>query len=382
MMGIITLASCNKDKDSGENFSKATPAEHKQALQKDASEVAGKLDQMKNLKAIIVMEEFMEKMDETGQPKYVIEPFLKSARALKGGAKAALAPAFENDLFPFSDWFSGHTGIYTYNETTYRWDRKSSTSELTYKFNSDAGEKVVITVSEFKTGSKDDLITSAKAVLIVDAKTLMTISFAAAYDKDGEPTLWEQIITMDQYIMRFKSTNEKSYMALDYSFTFSNENIFSAHFDSKGNFDLDELGDVFEPDMDPEDAILEQDMIESANIWIALGNLKFDGFANWKGLNEQLSNSENAQDQEGMMKAMANALENNVKIYIRYFDSNQIIAKSEFYAKETSEYGSAYWSFDMRMKFGDGSNVDETFLTEGIGGYLAALSGVFEDVQE
>lgn len=379
VMAVITLGACEKDKDSGENFSKASPEEHKRALQEDAVRVAEKIENLQNHKAIIVMEEFVELMNETSQPSFAVDQTLKSAVALKKGGSPSLVPGYEDDLFPFGDLFNGETGIYTYNEVYGEWQYAPSDSELTYKFVSAADEDVVFSITDLK--STSSALTEAKASLTVDGKTLMTITFSAAYDNDGNPTLLEQTLMIDEYILSFKSVSEQTYTALDYSFTFSNENILAAHFDSKGNFDLDEFDNV-DPDMNPEDLLFGDDLFDSANIWIALGNLKFDGFANWKGLNEQLANAESAQDEEGMTKAMASALNNNVKLFLRYYDNDQIIAKSEFYASEKNEYGTSYWQPDMRMKFADGTSVSESFIQESLSAYFVVLGGLFDNTDE
>lgn len=85
VMAVITLGACKKDKDSGDSFSGGAPEDHKIAMQKDASEVAKKLEDIQNLKAVVVMEEFMDLMIESNNPYYAIENTLKSAVALKGG---------------------------------------------------------------------------------------------------------------------------------------------------------------------------------------------------------------------------------------------------------------------------------------------------------
>lgn len=394
MMAFITLGACKKDKDSGESFSGGTPEDHKIAMQKDASEVAKKLDDMQDLKAMVVMEEFMDLMVESNDLYYAIENTLKSAVALKGGANSVFVSGFEDDAFSFNDWYAGETGIFTYNEVTHEWDKKPSSSELKYIFNSKEDGKVVIQVSEFKalgisnpelTPELSDLLTSAKASLTADGEILMTIAFSASYDKDGIPASFEQAIILDEYAMSFKASKSKSSVAFDYSFKYQAENILSAHFDSKGNFDFEEIENAMEIDMDSEEGILQQEVVQSSNVWIALGNFKFDGFANWKNLGEQFPIIDE-ESEEGMTeveaKGMAKALDSNVKVYLRYFDSNKVIAKSEFYAKSYDDYDHVYWDFSMAMRFADGSAMDESFLLEGFGGYMAGLAGIFGDIEE
>lgn len=393
VMAVITLGACKKDKDSGDSFSGGAPEDHKIAMQKDASEVAKKLEDIQNLKAVVVMEEFMDLMIESNNPYYAIENTLKSAVALKGGAKTVFVSGFENDPFSFNDWYAGETGIFTYNKDTYTWDEEPSSSELKYIFDSVENGQVIIQVSDFKaegtsnpelTPEFSDLLTSAKASLSADGETLMTIAFSASYDKDGTPVSFEQTISMDEYAMSFKASKSISSVALDYSYKYSDENILSAHFDSKGNFDLKELEKTIETDMDPETAILQQEVLENSNIWIALGNFKFDGFADWKNLSKQLSNIGEEDPEEVAMKGMAKALDNNVKIYLRYYNNNKVIAKSEFYAySEVDEYyGETEWDVDMRMMFADGTFMDESFLLEGFAEYMGLLAGIMESGEE
>jgi len=51
-------------------------------------------------------------------------------------------------------------------------------------------------------------------------------------------------------------------------------------------------------------------------------------------------------------------------MYVKYNDTNEIIAASEFYAFEYTDNYDSYWDFSMRMKFADGSYMDESFFTE------------------
>ncbi len=391
VMVVIILGSCKKDENSGESFSKGTPGDHKIAMQNDATDVAAKLDGMQNLTAMAVMEEFMDLMEDSNEPYSAIENTLKSAVALKSGAKAVFVSSFEDNAFSFNDWYKEQTGIYTYNEETDEWDKKSSSSELKYMFSSEENGDIVILVSDFKaqgtsnpefTPEFSDLLTSAKVSLTADGKSLMTIAFSASYDKEDIPTSLEQSITMEEYAMSFKASRSASSVALDYSYKFSNANILSAHFDSKGDFDLEKFEDTFETDM--EDAMMEQDVLESSNIWIALGNFKFHGFANWKDLAQQIPNIDEDSEEsltEAEAKAMAKALDNNVKIYLRYNDNNKVIAKSQFYADSYDDYDEIYWKPYMRMLFADGSYMNESFLEDGFAEYLTMLSEIM-DVEE
>lgn len=97
---------------------------------------------------------------------------------------------------------------------------------------------------------------------------------------------------------------------------------------------------------------------------LRVGNLKLQGVANWEGLRNAEGQFEDVETEKAFYEEMANVMNDNVKMYVKYNDKNEIIAASEFYALERSdEYGS-YWDFSMRMKFSDGSYMDESFFTE------------------
>ena len=182
---LLTAAvvSCKKD-DDDDKFSQLTPTEHKSNMEDDAVEVFAKMDAVKDLSAIDIVIELVNRLDSYEGPAYYSSS-LKSVASLKDGKSSVVKLVYteEEEFSSFKNTFTEESGIYTFNTETNSWEKtEESTTELTFKFKSDAGEDVVASLTNFKTttvnnpdiyNNQEDMLSSAKMTLAADGEVLI-----------------------------------------------------------------------------------------------------------------------------------------------------------------------------------------------------------------
>ncbi|WP_016777042.1 hypothetical protein [Anaerophaga thermohalophila] len=207
----------------------------------------------------------------------------------------------------------------------------------------------------------EDLLKSVEVTLTVDEQQKMKFIFNATYDENDIPLSVTESYLIGKFEITTSVERSTSEISFDQSFTSDDANIISSHFDSDGTFNYETFNENFNSE---EEFPGSQTIVDASNVWVAVGNLKLQGVANWEGLRNAEGEFEDVETEQDFYEEMANVMNENVDMYVKYNDTNEIIAASEFYALErTDDYGS-YWDFSMRMKFADGSYMDESFFTE------------------
>lgn len=376
LLGLLALAlmtGCKDDDKNTEEFSDLTVEQHKANIEQTGMDVLDQLNDLRDMDAIHVAVDFMELADTTYESgtMAVMEP----VAALQDGLDAALTlktTTVEEESL--AQLFLQEAGIYTYNFETDSWDKESSTEEITYHFptkNSDTNN-ATISVTNFESFTTDnpdvaqniseDLLKSVEVTLTVDEQQKMKFTFNATYDDDDIPLWVEESYIIGHYkISTTIDRRSTSKITFDQSFTSDDANIISSHFDSDGTFDYETFNDNINSE---EEFPGSQTIVDASNVWVIVGNLKLQGVANWEGLRNAEEQFENVETEQAFCEEMANVMNENVDMYVKYNDTNEIIAASEFYAFEYTDNYDSYWDFSMRMKFADGSYMDESFFTE------------------
>jgi hypothetical protein len=78
---------------------------------------------------------------------------------------------------------------------------------------------------------------------------------------------------------------------------------------------------------------------------------------------------------------MAQILNNNIQLDILYVKENQYIAVSDFFAYSYDDYYNGEdWDISMRMKFEDGSSMDDSFFNTGFEDLVDEATGFSEEL--
>ncbi|WP_462316919.1 hypothetical protein [Marinilabilia sp.] len=366
-----------QDDENKEKLSPLGVEEHKANLESSGLNVVDKFNDMADMEAVHVANDFMELLDATSTSEGDVVAVAEALGSLENGLKSAVNLKVTTVDDPsFGQAFAEEAGIYTYNFDTQDWDVEASDDQITYHFPTEGStsNNATLSVTNFSyttttnpdlAAISDELLESVNVSLTVDDVELCLFTFSASYDADGIPTSVSENLTLDNYVLTTSVSRSSSKVSFDQVFEYDGANIISSHFENRG--DIDYSSYISNSDMSGIDPFSES-ALEYTNVWIAVDNLKLEGVADWKGFQNSTSNisEEDVATEQAMWETMAELINDNASIQLKYNDSNEIIAVGEAYAtSEMDEYTqSEYWYVDFRVKFSDGSYMDDSFFGE------------------
>lgn len=392
MFSFIAFIGCDDETTDADKFSNSAPEEHKKELQEDAVAVISKLEVIPELEAVQVMQELVVILEELElfddfDFSRVVSPILKATKQM-GNAPQFISSA---SGFSFTDEFDEIAGNYVLNVETGELDYSPNDTEFRVQFNSEvvgACEFVVYGLGVTEVSNNmiasefSQLPTGLKAYLKAGVLTLLEMDFAASYASDDTPSKVDFSLAVSPLKTTLNYKGNSTSTSFDFSFKEGKSEIIGMHFDTKGNFDLDMIEEMIEAEFDnEEEAILSQEIIDEANVWVAIGNLKADAFIDFKGIKEPLRMSLDLEKNSTMaeFESIVSGFNKNVKSFLRYKDSNKVIAKGEYYVYSSEIMGYNYYELDYDFVFSDGSAVNDAFLTEAFGEYIHFISFVLDN---
>jgi len=385
------LAACSDKKKNEETYSTLTIEQHKEKFVDSGLEVVNDLKDLSNLSGIHALNDFFILWDDQPKSAPIYLSHLKSLSAFSKQENGLMLKATRGEEYLFSEDYDDIKGVYTFNASTREFE-KTPGEDIICKFpigdsESNNGE-LSLTNLEFITktysiqeGATVEQPTSFKVILKGGTAQLMAFDFAAAYDSKGFPTSISEIFTIDAFEVKTLIVRSNSEISFNQSFKKSNINIFSSSFTSKGDYAYDNI--VGHEDLDNP---MDQTILTAANAHIAVGNYKIEGVVDFSGFSNSMSDLESNETitDEAYFKKMADSLNKNVKLYLKYVDNNQIIAKNEFYAYEEmdADWDEMGWDVSTKMKFSDDSEMDGSFFDTGIDELITAVDDLFEDMDD
>lgn len=365
------FASCG-DKKTEETYSNLTVEQHKEKFVESGIEVVNEMEEMSDMPALHAASDLLVLLDEESAAAQALTHSIKATKLLSGEKSGLSLKATSEEVIGFMEDYNKEKGVYTYNFTTGEFD-KTAGNDYVIKFpigtsTTNNGE-FAFTGLKYITQEYVDIDNiaveqpTAFAMTLKNSTTsLMAYTFSATYNSDGFPTNLTEQLTMGNYVIYTKFTYSSSTITAEQSFKHNSKNILSCSFSTSGNFSYDNIVENGNSE-DPSN----QDVISSTNAMFALGNYKLQAGANWKDLKNALTNETSSE--EAYYKELASTFNKNAKLHLKYYDSNEIIAASEYYAyEEIDEWYDdySYWTLGMRMKFNDGSVMDDSLFEDGM----------------
>ena len=388
--GLCAFSACSDDEGNGEVFSDLTTEEHKAKLEDEGIAFAQNMDAVADLKLYDVVDVFMN-LQEQDQQNTNVNPTvafgLDQVNELRKGAKSsvnlkALAPEEKGSI---SAEFAEQTGVYTWDGTGFVYAAKEG--EITYIF--PVGDvDATITVNNFSVQlaanqEMDDF--ELELPLSLDMSVTLGTAEICSYALVGEwydndtPKLLKETIKLEVYTFSHELSNNKSTLSMGSSFDNNGTVIFANNITIEGNVDYSAIVAELEA-TEGEDGLasaLEQEILTKANAWFQVGDVKMEGVLDVKGLINGMSEAENIDSEEAYNALMVELLNANVKLYVKYADSNEIIARSDFYT--IIKDGFSIWQ--MRMIFGDGSAVASDFFDTGFEDMIAEIDALIATME-
>lgn len=392
---VLTFSTCSKD-DVDVAYSKNTIEENKQNIEDEGLELIGKLDGMKDLGSLFAVRDLSNLL--TGTPVGVVIVFKPVVDLLDPIAKMDKNPmglvalrATSQETDDFFDFFGKEAGIYTWNSTQNDFVWSASPNELTFKYPTEGSSTnnatlkfsnltSITTTNDSFSGEK--LPTSLNVTLVSSGVTLLSLEFSGEYNSDDLPSKISTTLEFDEgYKFTQEFTNSTSKAAWNVSYSFDGDDIFAAHFESKGDFSYDNF--TGDEDLSTQDQV--DQFLNTANTWIQIGNLKLAGVIDYEGLYKE-ANAEFPEGEEYLTKAentrMAEIFNKYLKLCLLYAKERQAIAKSSFYAYEyDAENWAGEYTTNLKFIFEDGSSMDESFFETGFEDFIDAYEEFLTEME-
>ncbi|WP_439185192.1 hypothetical protein [Carboxylicivirga taeanensis] len=385
--GVFAFTACSDDENK-DVYSELSPEQHKKELETEGIKLVNQLDAAKSLKTYDVLDGFFANMDlANAQPAAAVQFGLNEIMALSSGVKSTVnLKAALVEQTSATKQFAEEAGVYEWNTEVQDWEVvETSQTEATFRFDVD-GQTAEVSIYNFTAKEavhQDEMsTTTVELPLTLNAhvklgdEVLTSFSLEAQWNDDDTPKHVQEIITLEKFSFESNLTNTTSVVSTSASFKYDGGVIYANGIKVEGNFSYDEILNSVPQQGGDMNTVFAQQVLEHSNIWFQLGNIKVEGIFDVKGFMEELSNSFEQTTTEAEMENMLIDLINKYVItYVRYDDTNEIIAKGEFYLKEVQDnYGGIYNEPAMLMVFGDGSKVTvDQFVEEGFSGLVTEI---------
>lgn len=396
--GFAFLTACEEDEENGTNFAPYTVEQNKANLEEQGLKMIDEGKAMQEMQTFGVAESMVHFMDiddpeqfRNNTGKFLLQPILISAAVRKNDVSFVgkqLKSMLEEPETLAEGW-DEITGIYTWNAQMQEWDTEDTGNEVIFRFPST--ENGLDNNAEFKiydfdlyTGTfaydneVEELPVKLVAELKVDNNELMSFLYQTNIDNQGYVTRIEVTFTVENYSWSSIATyTPHSKGTFEQSFKKGNEVLIGFYFNAEGNFN----GENVEVAIDEE---VPEDVLDKLNAKFQVMNIAMEGLVNVDPLASAMHQYDNEEDDETRMRGMANAMNANTSLFLKYVDLNQVIAYVQFkVVKETDTW--TYWEYNYetqewyevtmteeyygimpQFKFADGSLMDaETFFETG-----------------
>lgn len=396
--GVCTFTACSDDEAKGDVFSELTEEQHKENIEKEGIAMVQEMEDLANLATYDVIDAFMGFMDQSEQKQLaVLQVSLNEIQALKNGPKSTANPkALMMEKKRLSDEFKSETGIYEWDAEALDWKLlEESETEATFRFLVDGqdAEISVYNVSVKDAANQDEasemimeLPLTINAHVKLGGQIITSFALTAEWHNDDLPKNVKEVITLEAFSFTSELTNTSTKLSASAAFKHNNTNIYSNGFELKGEFDYSAIMNTLPENEGDLSSLYSQTVLENANIWFQIGNIKVEGLFDFEGFMEGMADKMKELGEGATEADFDNALVELVNeyavLYVRYADTGEIIAKGEFYFAEYEEDGYTYEEPALRMVFGDGSKVSvDDFFNNGFGDMIEEVKDMLDELE-
>jgi len=392
----LTLTACDK-KTEELAYADLDVQQNKDKMQVDGLATMDKLDAMSNLSGVFALRDLDNLLNPTlaGDPiqialSKIIAPLTKLDKNVMGLTNLR---STQLDVQSLSDILPQVGGVYTYDRTNQEFIRVANTTKIEFNFpigssTTNNGKLLIdnLTISTVNGATTNvEMPKSLDMELSKNSLPMISFEFRAAYNSVNEPTSVSSSISfVEGYDFNETFVHSNTDVSMELKYTFNDENILSSKFSTKGNFSTEVLNN----ESNLEDKEWIDQVLDNANAYVQLGNLKVTGVVDInKGIDaydaafpNEVTNT--AADVEKIC-TMLNA---NATLIVLYAKEGTVIAKSKFYKQEYTT-----WTFNentyqykevtayqpsLQFIFKDGSAMDQSFFNQG----FEELQTSFEDM--
>ncbi len=434
-IAMITLAitSCKKE-DANLPFNQLDEETNKQLVEDSAIDAAKAVDELKDHMAVdasVSMAMHMSTsnpIDAQSAKKSKVTRTIEALAALdsdKGDMHEIFAAMnspqeLADDPETIQEAWDMLIGTYTWNPGADDWDYAANSNNIIFIFPSTengTSNNATLTISNY-TGVmvsnpledeyNGDLPTSLNMEFEVDGATVLTYTFAAAYDADGIPTSVASNLKMDPFEFATDLTNNDTEASASYKFTKGGDNVIAISAGIEGDFTQENIDNntvthfgtdwvynpstqMYEEVIDTEntwDEVAFEEVIQTGHFKFQLYNISVGGTGDIKGAVDEIKllypenyNEDPNYNEQAAATQGAAIFNQYIDLYAIDEDSRKKIADVEAYVVEDNYDGYTNYRVDFRLVFGDGSLVDlETYFTQGFEDFVAELNSMIDDI--
>jgi hypothetical protein len=432
------LVSCNKDDNKGTGtgtdpfnapYNGASIDENKATLEDNGIQLVNEIDQIKDLDAIAILVNFSKIESGSSAKNAVLNRALAPLKTASTASSvkaifSALESVAEEDPIGVADLWNELVGRYTYNFDTDEFDYSDDVSDAvifefpgletdltntaTITINDFAYQTLVDPVIEIDSTIKPQLPTSLHITLSYEGAELASFDYSASFEDNGIPLSFSSILTIGDFSFSVtmthdpynNATNKNSFKhgadVLIETFVEANGDWSEENIDDNTVTETDttgwdwiwdeELGDyVYGPVVEEVSEITVENIVENANAYIQVINIKVAGLVDFKSLVPEIKALDAQYDienptitEQAYYEQTAIAINKYAKLVVVTANDNKKISEAEAYAYEDE---SDEWNIDVRFVFEDGSKVDaETYFSEGFEGFVDAINTVIDEI--
>jgi len=302
----------------------------------------------------------------------------------------------EEPSFSLSGAFAEQAGIYTWDAALNNWTKETADDQITLKFTTEGEKAAVISLFNFDyqlTTNPDlqgmELPKSVELSLTLDGAKLIGFSFEGQYYDNDTPKFLQEIFTLEGFnLTATLDLTDKTVFDASSSFKYDETTIYANGLKLKGNIDYTEIKKEIEDAEKSEEGFpTDQKLLSETNAYFQIGNIKGDMLMD---VGSMMIFMENNIPAGGEMndELGAKMLNQHAKVYIRYADTNEILAYGEFYVETYEDgyyYDGQYYSeereqLSMRMKFSDETGIDDSFFDNGFGRMTAKINEMITEM--
>lgn len=382
--GMFMLSACSKDDDTPENkLSDLTAEEHKQNMEDEGVKFVQNMDAIASLEVYDVMEQFTQLMDQSNFGAYApLQASLDKIADLRNQPPTSvdLKSYSEGEINSFSAGFNELAGIYTWDGT--EWTEQAATDQITFNFNvEEKTASISLYNFTYKTATNQDatdftveLPTSLNMSIKLGEAELCSFTFTGEYYDNDTPKYLEEVFNLEGFVLKgIFDLKDKSHLKTSGEFKYNETIILANGFELEGNVDYTAIKAKMDQ-LEGEDGLpMDQDIVEKTNAYFQIGNVKADALFDVKSL---LNDMQNVSAEEQTDEKMVELLNKNVKVYVRYADSKEVMAYGQFYMAPYSDYGETYYELSMRMILSDESAIDGSFFDNGFGDMISEINAL------
>lgn len=358
------LSSCNENEKTDDVFSTKTPEQKKADLEQSGLNMVNELKKIETEPAyeansafasFLTTSGFFKNKFKTNTPQnqigfvavYALRDYkTKGPESVFKNIKTAIMEEPET----LEDEFNELVGIYNWDIDTKDWVYTKTGDKIIFNFPStDDGTINNASYSIFYQSyfidfddQKIEYPKNLSSSLVVDNTTIQSLTFESQVDNNNIPSNLSLTLTLGSFSFNVQATNNFSTFEGQYSLTNDENVLVKIIVGAQGKWDFDYAEQKYENKE-------ITDIVETANVYAQFIDIKLVGNADINAMDYKINelmnrDIDNIDEEEAAFKELAEIVNKNTSLSVRYVSTNQIIAKVILdYTIETDEWDNTQW---------------------------------------